>query len=147
MPNIKSSWAFGIDDFNVPAKSNSLEIKFNPNFWRMIADTVRNFRAGMAWKKTRGGNPYWIAPTKDVQVAQESIAWRAKEFIRKDITGPVELRIEAFGPQDIDNLVKVIMDGIQDSGRMKNDRQVVKLSVERTFSTKRRGFTVEVIEL
>lgn len=144
---MKTRWCFGIDNFTIPTKSNCNQIFFNPTFWNSIKAIVGKFRAGMAWKKTRGGNPYWIGPTKEVEDAQEFIAWHAKEFIRKDITGPVEIRIEARGLNDCDNVAKIVLDGIQQSGRLKNDRQVRKLTIEIVESRTNKGFTCEVTEI
>lgn len=106
----------------LPNKANTYEIHFNRSFWNAIASTV----AGMA--KYVRGPLYWIGPSSKVKEAEKAIGYIAKQSLAEDTDGPVRVTIYISDRLDADS-VKSCLDGIQLSGRIKNDRQVRELHV------------------
>ena len=117
-------YAFEIP-FRLPSKKNSYEIRFNRFFWRMIKPFVASF------KRRAASSPYWIGPSREVRDAEIQIAWIAKGAIKKPMAGDLIVTILFWGKLDVDNAPGVILDGIEKSGRIKNDRQVTEIKMKR----------------
>lgn len=62
--------------------------------------------------------------------------------------GRVEVRISAFKgdwrERDLDNLMKLTMDAIQDSGVIRNDNQIYSIVADKITGCGRDGLTIEV---
>ena len=78
----------------------------------------------------RAGSRQWIAPSDEVVAAERAIALFARTHL-PDFTGPVTVTIGIHGRIDIDNCAKVLLDGLQLSGRIANDSQVEELHIKR----------------
>lgn len=108
-------------------KANHYEVRINPSLWQEIRSIVTR------WKLTHKGPPWWIGPSDEAKTYQQVVAWAVRaqgigEWLNNE---PVSVRVILVGVrQDID-AVKAILDGIQDSGRIANDRQIARLLVER----------------
>jgi len=111
----------------LPSKSNSNEIRFAPGLWAIIREYVELWRRHNSGKK-----PYWIGPSEEVKVTEEEIAWRYKagengRWVQKE---PLRVVVRLIGQRvDIDNALKVLLDGLEKSGRLGDDRQVKDLWV------------------
>jgi hypothetical protein len=79
---------------------------------------------------------YWIAPSDAVRTIERDIGFFALRAMPDDTDGPV--RLDAWISDSLDwDAVKAISDGIQKSGRIKNDKQikigqVIKLPMKNT---------------
>ena len=113
----------------LPNKSNRYQIRFNQKFWGRIEKIAAKFR-----KETygRGSTPYWIGPDQAAIRAEAAIAMffrigEHREWLNKE---SLSLKVTLFGQRiDIDGL-KCLLDGLQKSGRIKNDNQIRRLTVE-----------------
>ena len=108
----------------LPNKANTYEIHFHPVLWSKIKGIVSVLRG---YVKTP---LYWIAPSKEVIAAEEAISYFTKQSILEDTDQPVRLEIWISNRLDVD-AIKAIGDGIQKSGRIKNDRQIEDLIVHK----------------
>jgi hypothetical protein len=123
----------------LPNKANTYEVKFNPTFWRAIYQIASGMKAYMR------GPLYWIGPSKAVKEAELAIAYIAKLSIADDTAGPVQLDIWISNRLDAD-CVKAVLDGIQKSGRIVNDRQIVELLVHKV-EMKNESFSFDITPL
>lgn len=65
--------------------------------------------------------------------AEDRIAWACRAKRIRLGARPVRITIDFYGAHwaaDVDNLVKLVLDGLQAGGAIANDRQVVKLSAD-----------------
>jgi hypothetical protein len=108
----------------LPNKANTYEIHFHQAFWNKIKGIVRAMRAVV--KKPL----YWIAPSAAVIAAEQAIAYFALQSLPEDTDQPVRLEIWISDRLDAD-AVKAIGDGIQKSGRIKNDKQIEELVIHK----------------
>lgn len=79
-------------------------------------------------RKGAAGNFYTPKSTKDYE---ERVAWLVRAS-RGRVDGPCEVFIRAYARgnrPDLDNIAKVILDGIQKGAGFENDRDVVRLDV------------------
>ena len=113
-------------------KSNSNEIRINPSLWSEIRGMVEGWR-----KRNPTLRPWWIGPNSEAMTFQEIVAWSVKlQNKRKFGKADVAISINLVN-QNIDcDGIKAVIDGIQDSGVIENDRQVKNLSI---VSVKREG--------
>lgn len=103
-------------------KANTYQVRFHPIFWKIIEKIARGFRS--VHKKS----PYWIGPSDEAVNLENVIAYYAKQSLAEDTASPV--RVDIWVPERFDaDAVKVVLDGIEKSGRIKNDRQVQVLTV------------------
>ena len=116
------SWTIRIKE-KIPSKKNSYRVRFSKQFWTAVMRIAPHV-------KMKGS--YWIGPSKEVEQIEQIIAWIAKSEIKEDLTGPVEMAVVTGTRHDFDNLLGVIFDGLEKSGRIKNDRQIDRLTVERS---------------
>jgi Holliday junction resolvase RusA-like endonuclease len=108
----------------LPNKANTYGIHFSPFFWDAIKDIVAGIRR-------HSNKPlYWIAPSQEVRDIETAIAYIAKSSLLEDTDKPVRLEIWISDKLDVD-AIKAIPDGIQKSGRIKNDRQIQELIVHK----------------
>ena len=106
-------------------KANNYEIRIARSLWQEIRVTVEQ------WKRYHKGPPWWIGPSDEAKTYQELVAWAVRSQGQGEWTHgePVELRVMLVGQAvDLDG-IKAVCDGIQDSGRIKNDRQISRLLV------------------
>jgi crossover junction endodeoxyribonuclease RusA len=87
------------------------------------------------------GNRYWRNVLGRMIVSKEARAY--KETVKKlvmahrlhTLSGKIELSIHAYPPdrrkRDLDNLLKVVIDAMQDAGLYANDSQIDKISIQR----------------
>lgn len=112
----------------VPNKANTYKVRVDPSLWKQIEFLVR------AWMKAHPKKrPWWVGPSQEVIDFEEQLAWwfRAQERRTFSIEEDVEMELHLFG-QDIDvDGVKAVLDGVEKSGRISNDRQVTKLTIEK----------------
>jgi len=120
-----------------PSKSNTYEIHFDRQFWGVIKQYV----AGM--RKYTKKPLYWIAPSKAVVETERAIAFAAKRVMEEDFDGPVRLFIWVSDKIDADNALKAICDGIEKSGRIKNDKQVKQIIVTK-FQGPNKYFDIDI---
>jgi Holliday junction resolvase RusA-like endonuclease len=108
-----------------PSKANNYEIHFDRQFWGVIRQYVEGMR-----KYTK--KPlYWISPSKAIKETERAIAFAAKRILDEDIEGPVWLKLWVSDKIDADNALKAVCDGIEQSGRIKNDKQVKQITVNK----------------
>jgi Holliday junction resolvase RusA-like endonuclease len=115
-------WTIRIKE-KIPSKKNSYRVRFSRPFWSAVMRIAPHV-------KVKGS--YWIAPSKEVEQIEQIIAWITRAEIKKDLTGPLEVAVVTGTRHDLDNLLGVIFDGMEKSGRIKNDRQIDRLTVERS---------------
>ena len=115
-------WRFTIKE-KIPSKKNSYRVRFSKQFWTAVMRISPHV-------KMKGS--YWIGPSKEVEQIEQIIAWIAKSEIKKDLAGRLEVSVITGTRHDLDNLLGVIFDGLEKSGRIKNDRQIDRLTVERS---------------
>lgn len=125
--------------FRLPSKKNSYQLRFLPSFWKRIKPIAEVF------KRQGARAPYWIGPSQEVVDAETQIAWIAKVAIKKAMSGDLIVTILFKGKMDVDNAPGVILDGIEKSGRINNDRQVVEIRLKRVGPGK--GCEVEIEEV
>jgi len=137
-----SAFSFKID-IAIPSKKNSYMILFNPRVFRAIKPILGHFKK--PW--------YWIGPVQEVTEAETTVAWAAKMapnhmkgLGRKNVfEGDLRVTIKAYGKVDAGNLEGVIGDGLEQSGRIVNDRQIKELHIYRLGPGKGCEVTVEEI--
>lgn len=108
-------------------KSNNNIIKFNPRFWRAISGIVDKF------KKMGNRRLYWIGPSDTVKTVEEIIALHFKTQEDRSWGPDAHLGIDirlVRQKVDVDG-VKAILDGIEKSGRIANDRQFDEIHIKR----------------
>ena len=110
--------------FGLPNKANTYELHFSPIFWKAIKDIVAGIRK--YYRKPL----YWIGPTKEVKEIERVVGFIAKKALAEDTDQPVQVDIWISDRLDSDG-VKAVLDGIELSGRIKNDRQVKELAVHK----------------
>ena len=141
------SYRFQLPDIAIPSKKNGYRIRFNPSFWRQIAAIVHGFTSFENRWGCRVGRSllYWIDSAPEVKQAEQMIAWAAKSEIARDLAGHIRLTVNIRGRADTDNVLGVIFDGLQASGRIANDRQIKQVVVN--WIGPGRGGDVEVEEI
>lgn len=109
-----------------PSKANSYEIRIDPSLWQQIKPIVEQ------WRKRMGKRPWWISPSDAVKAYEQLVAYHVTASEKFKFDGPLALEILVYGSRlDVDNTVKAIQDGIQQSGIIKNDSQFTRLEVEK----------------
>ena len=98
-----------------------------------------------------GANNNWYTPkkTKDYETL---IAWQAKHLPRYQ--GPVALNVTFFcsprpneKPPDLDNLIKSVLDGLQQGGALVDDVQVVQINACRMIENKRPRMELSLVAM
>ena len=108
-------------------KANNYQIRINPSLWKRIRHVVEQ------WRRETRKAPWWIAPSEEVKAYEQEVAWRVKAAETRSFTNgePLQLILTLIHSRlDID-AVKAVLDSIQASGRIKNDRQFELLIVRR----------------
>lgn len=107
-------------------KANRYEVRVNSALWARIRGLVQ------AWKAETRQGPWWIAPSDEVKTYEQEVAYRFLAQERREwLAGePLQLRVRLIA-QFVDcDAIKAILDGIQRSGRIKNDRQFRRIVIE-----------------
>lgn len=107
-------------------KANCYEVRVNPSLWQRIKPAVE------AWRAVVKQSPWWIAPSKAVEAYEAEVAYRILAGERREwLQGEnLQLTVRLIRQlTDIDGC-KGVLDGIQRSGRIKNDRQFRRLILE-----------------
>lgn len=114
-----------------PSKANLHEVHFAPSLWRQIAAQVKWWRNGQTLTKRRG-MPFWVSPGDAVIAWEASVAQliAAQETFRFEGPLALEVRLYAQGT-DADNATKILMDVLQRAQIIKNDNQIIRLTVEK----------------
>ncbi len=120
----------------VPSKKNSYEVHCDPRFWRALV------RSGLTKLFVRR---WWIAPSQEVKDFESLVAWSAKAKLPDFGSGPVSVTVKLHGSVDRDNALGAILDGLQLSGRIANDRQVRRIVVESVEGGVGADITVEAL--
>jgi Holliday junction resolvase RusA-like endonuclease len=124
-------------------KANRYRVKLNMGLWRLIGKTV------MEWKiRNRGKPPWWASPDDQTKAYEEEVAYRVRIAERRSWlkNEPLELRIRLVNSKhDVDS-TKAIQDGIQQSGRIKNDKQFRRIVIEHVTGDSER-VELEIVEL
>lgn len=107
-----------------PNKANSYEVRIDPKLWNLIKPIVQDWK-----KKNPKYRAFWIGPSAEVKSYEEALAYKVTgRWHPKD---DLAISIGLYGLKlDID-AVKAILDGVQLSRRVHNDRQFSLLQVER----------------
>jgi len=102
----------------VPSKKNSYRIRYARDFLATIQHIIQAFKM---YKKAT----VWIGPTDAVKQFEMLVAWTATVAIPKDYQPGDRLGIQITyqGKADLDNMLGAILDGLQQSGRVPNDKQ------------------------
>jgi len=135
-----SGFTFSLD-VAIPSKKNRYQIRFNPKLFTAIKPILQRFTKPH----------YWIGPAQEVSDAETRVAWAAKMapnlmkgLGRKHLfEGDLRVTIMAYGKVDAGNLEGVIGDGLEQSGRIVNDRQIKELHIYRLGPGKGCEVTVE----
>ena len=121
--------------WNVPSKKNSYQVRFSKVFWQRISGSAFLFRQS-------GQKTYWIGPSKKIKDFERNMATyfalKCPDFGKM----PVGISITTGQRNDVDNLPGAILDALQKSGRIHNDKQVQILTVKRI--KKREETTVRI---
>ncbi len=107
-------------------KANTYVIHVHPSLWKLIRILVEK------WKVTTHLGPWWIAPSEEAKNYEAEIAWRVlaaekREWLNDE---PLTLTIRLVKQRHDVDAVKAILDGIQKSGRIKNDKQFRRIVIE-----------------
>ena len=87
-------------------------------------------------------------PSPQAKVGLELIALAAKRAIPRKIDGPIKVSVDVFGRRrDLDNVCGSVLDGLELSGKIDNDRQVNELHARRIDSARKTGCVVRVQRL
>ena len=124
--------------WNVPSKKNGYEVRFNRNFWDEISRIAATFRRSR--QKT-----YWIGPSKTVKDFEKNMAVYFACACPDFGSRPVSVNIATGQRNDVDNLPGAILDALQASGKIKNDRQVEVVIIRRVEGKKNTTVGVETI--
>lgn len=121
-----------------PSKANNYEIHFSNAFWAAIKDIV----AGLT--KYVKGPLYWIGPSKEMKVIETIIAFYVKRILEDDTSAPLRVRMWVSDKIDADNGLKAVLDAIQLSGRIQNDKQIKEVIVRKVPGNKNESFDLEI---
>lgn len=121
-------------------KANSYEIHFNKVFFQAIFGIIQSFKAKVPVRL------YWIGPSLAAKRAEECIAMVFRNQERREwLQGePLELRIRLIKQRVDSDGIKAVGDAIQQSGRIKNDRQFRRIIVEHVDEGKEPAIEIEV---
>ena len=110
----------------LPNKANSYIIHFNQAFFQAIAGVVQSF------KKSLPVRLYWIGPSLAAKRAEECISMIFRNEERREwLNGePLELKIRLIKQRIDADGIKVVLDAIEKSKRIGNDRQFRKIIIE-----------------
>jgi Holliday junction resolvase RusA-like endonuclease len=123
-PTGESSWIRILG--KAPSKANQHVVRIAPDLWRRIASIIQQ------WRHTHTGASFWISPTEEVAAYEEMAAVQIAAQEPWCFEGQLAVEVHLFGQQvDIDNALKALLDSLQKSGVIKNDRQIVQLTVEK----------------
>lgn len=94
--------------------------------WKLIKALVEK------WKAATHLGPWWIAPSQEAKNYEAEIAWgvlagEKREWLNSE---PLTLTIRLVNQRHDVDAVKAILDGIQKSGRVKNDKQFRRIVIE-----------------
>jgi hypothetical protein len=105
-------------------KANTYVVRFAPFFW----DAIKGIVSGCKnyYKKPL----YWVAPIKEAVDLERAIGFISHQSLAEDTDGPVQLEIWLSDRLDAD-AVKAILDGIEMGGRVKNDKMIKRLVVNK----------------
>ena len=121
----------------VPSKKNRYEIRFHPRVLSAVSQVLPYLKG----VKRR----WWIGPSKAVREAEQLLAWEFKRAIPRDLVGPVSLEVVLGGRrQDVDNVLGCVLDALELSGRIPDDRVVEEARVRRDPGLK--GVRVRVLQ-
>ena len=113
-------------DAKLPSKKNSYQIFFSRSFWSQVSPIVR------ALKRSTGRSLYWISPSQETKDFERFIAWTAiAAKIPQFGDAEVELNVKVNTRLDLDNVLGALLDGLEASEKIRNDRQVSKITIER----------------
>lgn len=107
-------------------KANQYRVHIDPTLWARIKDAVQQWR-------TRASNaPWWVAPSGEVEAYESEVAYRFLQQERREWKNGelLQLTIRLVAQRSDCDAVKAILDGIQKSARIKNDRQFRKILIE-----------------
>lgn len=125
----------------LPNKSNSYQVHFNQEFFKAIVSIVNSFKDRLPALRL-----YWIGPSLAAKRAEECIAMIFRNEERREWLNnePLELKIKLIKQRgDVDG-IKCVPDAIQKSGRIGNDRQFRKITIEHVVEGKEPSIEIEV---
>ena len=86
------------------------------------------------------GKSKWSPRARECLAEQDRIAWIIKALKLKPILCDIELDVKFYREgkrrADLSNLIKLLEDGIQYSGLIKNDSQIIKIIAEVHYESK-----------
>lgn len=98
----------------------------------------------------RRGNYSSLAKTKATKDYEKSFFLQCGEYRNKNIQGFFELYLDVYFPsnrQDIDNSAKVVLDCLQECKAIKNDRNCVKLVINKFIDKEKPRIEFKIVEL
>lgn len=121
-------------------KSNTYEIHFNQIFFQAIISIVHSFQ------KNSPVRLYWIGPSLAAKRAEECISmiFRNKERREWLNNEPLELKIRLIKQRIDADGIKIVLDSIEKSKRINNDRQFRKVTIEHVAEGKEPAVEIEV---
>lgn len=121
-------------------KANAYQIHFNQTFFQAIVDIVHSFQKSLPIRL------YWIGPSLAAKRAEECISMVFRNEERREwLNGePLELKIRLIKQKIDADGIKVVLDAIEKSKRIGNDRQFRKITVEHVAEGKEPAIEIEV---
>lgn len=121
-------------------KANTYQIHFNQIFFQAIINIVHSFQ------KNSPVRLYWIGPSLAAKRAEECISMIFRNEERREwLNGePLELKIRLIKQRIDADGIKTVLDAIEKSKRIGNDRQFRKITVEHVAEGKEPAVEIEV---
>lgn len=112
--------------WKIPSKKNAYEIHFSPAFWAAISSLASHFKTTL-----RGRSLYWVAPSKKVVQFERNLSIWFALYLPNYGELPIVVHIKIDQKNDVDNIGGAILDALEKSRKIKNDKQVVAIVIER----------------
>jgi len=118
----------------IPSKKISYRVHLDQRILKALMQFSNLFRSVK--------RKWWVAPSVELREAETLIAWTAKAKLPDMLTEDLALDVRTPLKNDLDNLLGVILDGIEKSGRIKNDKQFKCIEIVRNEKLKNTEVTV-----
>ncbi len=131
------------DDFSIeipwsiPSKKNSYEIHFAPRFLKAIRSVIDRFK-----QSAQANRLYWISPTAKVKQFEKNLSTWFALYLPDYGQTPISVSISVGQRNDVDNIGGAVLDALEKSRKIKNDRQVESISIHRV-----RGIKAPIVQI
>lgn len=112
-------------------QKNCYEIHFAPSLWKAIKPLVENIQRLAKTKRL-----YWISPTRRVKQFEKDLSTWFALYLPDFKDSPMCIEIQVNQKNDVDNIPGAILDALQKSRRIVNDRQVESITIRRSADIK-----------